>query len=139
MRRCLLSLAFFLSFSTPLLAQHGTARNGYYPEGYQGDTWTGVVTSVNPQSFAITLEYKKGKNTETFIGTPEKGYLVHEHNGQTRPLQPTDIRVGQRITVWYNPETKKINGRKVKMNTIILIDIAANARPGRSQFMTFEM
>lgn len=139
MRRFFLCLAILLTVPIPLLAQHGTAPNGYYPDGYQGDTWTGIVRSVNPQNFEITLEYKKGKKTETFIGTPAEGYLVHEHSGQTRPLQPTDIPLGQKITVFYNSDAKKIAGKKVKINTIILINIAANAIPGPRQFKSFEL
>lgn len=118
-------------------AQHGTAENGYYPSGYQGDTWTGEVVAVNEQTHEITLTYAKKGKAQTFVGVPEDGYLVHEHNGPTRPLKMSDIPVGRTVKVWYMPGTKKIDGQKVKVNSIFLIDAVANAKPGRADFKAF--
>jgi len=136
-RKGLLALVAFLICAFPASAQHGTASSGYYPAGYQGDTWTGIVASVNPNSLEITLQYANGKKTQTFVGVPEQGYLVHQHDGKDRPLSAVDVPVGRKIMVWYIPETKKIDGKKVKVNTIILIDIAANAMAGDKHFMAF--
>jgi len=122
---------------SPAFAQHGTAENGYYPSGYQGDTWTGSVVSANEQTREITLSYSKNGKSETFVGVPEDGYLVHEHNGPTRPLKMSDIPVGRIIKVWYKTETKKVDGRRVKVNTIFLIDAVANAKVGRGDFKAF--
>jgi hypothetical protein len=119
------------------LAQHGTAENGYFPLGYQGDTWSGVVTSANEQTGEITLAYTKGGKSQTFVGVPEKGYLVHEHNGQTRPLKMSEIPIGRTLKVWYTPETSKVDGKKVTVNTIILIDALANAKQSRTDFKAF--
>jgi hypothetical protein len=101
-----LPLAWFV-FASAAFGQHGTAENGYYPPGYQGDTWTGVVVSASEQTDEITLSYTKGGKSQTFIGAPEAGYLVHEHTGATRPLKMSDIPVGKIIKVWYMEETKK--------------------------------
>jgi hypothetical protein len=131
-----LPLAWFV-FASAALGQHGTAENGYYPPGYQGDTWTGVVVSASEQTDEITLSYTKGGKSQTFIGAPEAGYLVHEHTGATRPLKMSDIPVGKIIKVWYMEETKKVGGSKVKVNTIFLIDAVANAKAGRTDFKGF--
>lgn len=123
----------------PAFAQHGTAGNGYYPPGYTGDTWTGAVVSSNEQTHEITLSYtnpKSGK-TETFVGIPERGYLVHEHGGVTRPLKMSDVPVGRTVKVWYETDTKKINRKKTTINTIFQISVAANAQSHRWQFMAF--
>jgi hypothetical protein len=94
-------------FAIAALGQHGTAENGYYPSVYQGDTWTGVVVSASERTGEITLSYTKGGKSQTFVGVPEAGYLVHEHSGATRPLKMSDIPVGKIIKVWYMEETKK--------------------------------
>ena len=127
-------LAALFVFANSAFAQHATAPNGYYPPGYSGDTWTGQVVSVNEQTREITLSYAKNGKSETFVGVPEGGYLVHEHNGPTRPLKMSDVPIGRTIKVWYVPETKKVDGRKIKVNTIFLIDAVANANVSRTNF-----
>jgi hypothetical protein len=107
-------------------AQHGSATNGYYPDTYAGDTWTGVVTSINDSTGEFTLTYTKGNKTETFVGIPENGYVVAPKNKPERPLKPSDIHVGTTVTVEYIPETKKIDGKKVTANTVININSIPN-------------
>jgi len=124
-------------FASTASAQHATAPNGYYPPGYNGDTWTGQVMSVNEKTHEITLSYTKNGKSETLVGVPEDDYLVHEHNGPTRPLKMSDIPVGRTIKVWYVPETKKVDSRRVKVNTIFLIDALANAKASRTEFKAF--
>jgi hypothetical protein len=132
-----LPLALFV-FASAAFGQHGTAENGYYRSAYQGDTWTGVVVSASEQTGEITLSYTKGGKSQTFVGVPEAGYLVHEHNGATRPLRMSDISVGRTIKVWYITEAKKVGDSKVKVNTIFLIDAIANARAGQTYFKAFQ-
>jgi hypothetical protein len=137
MKRTLYFLILLLTLASSALAQHGTAENGYYPPGYNGDTWTGAILSANEQTSEITLSYTKGGKSQTFVGVPEEGYMVHEHNGQTRPLKMSDIPVGRTVKVWYTPATKKVDGKKVTVNIIFLIDAVANAKAGRSDFKAF--
>jgi hypothetical protein len=131
-----LLLALFV-FARATFGQHGTAENGYYPAVYQGDTWTGVVVSASEQTGEITLSYTKGGKSQTFIGVPEAGYLVHEHTGATRPLKMSDIPIGKIVKVWYIEEAKKVGGSRVKVNTIFLIDALANAKAGLTYFKAF--
>lgn len=102
-----LLIALF-AFASSAFAQHGTADNGYYLPAYAGNTWTGVVVSANGQNREITLSYTKNGKSQTFIGVPEDGYLVHERNGPTRPLKMSDVPIGRTIKVWYMSETKKV-------------------------------
>jgi hypothetical protein len=138
MKRSLCFLIPLLTIAGSAFAQHGTAENGYYPPGYQGDTWTGVVLSANEQTGEITLSYTKGGKSQGFVGVPEEGYMVHEHNGPTRPLKMSDIPLGRTVKVWYTPTTKKVDGKKITVNIIILIDAVANAKPGRTDFKAFQ-
>jgi len=133
----LVGLLVFAGLSS---AQHGTADNGYYPAGYHGDTWTGTVLSADQKTGEITLSCTKAGKTETFVGVPEAGYLVRERNGSvvaTRPLRMTDIPIGKTIKVWYSPQTQKVDGSKVKVNSIFLIDIVGNVKPGQAYFKSF--
>jgi transposase len=50
-----------------------------FPRGKQVGNYVGMIPS-------------EGK-AQTFVGVPEAGYLVHEHNGATRPLKVSDIPV----------------------------------------------
>jgi hypothetical protein len=93
--------------------------------------------SASEQTGEITLSYTKGGKSQTFVGVPEAGYLVHEHGGATRPLKMSDIPLGKIIKVWYIEETKKVGGSKVKVNTIFLIDAVANAKAGQTYFRAF--
>jgi hypothetical protein len=128
-----------LGFAGSAYAQHGSAGNGYYPPGYAGDTWTGVVVSADEKSREITLSFTNPKNgkTQTFVGIPEEGYLVLQHDGPIRLLRMSDIPVGRTIKVWYIEDTKKVNGKKIKVNVIFEIDAAANAKKERLSFMAF--
>lgn len=91
-----------------------------------GDTWTGIVTSVDQSTFEITLTYTKHHKTQTFVGKPQKGYLVAPKNGPVRPLRPSDIHVGRKLTVYYISERKEAKGKKVTVNTIVLIPSVRN-------------
>jgi hypothetical protein len=107
------------------------------PLDNQGDTWTGEVVSANEQTREITLSCTKKGKSQTFVGVPEDGYLVHEHHGLTGPLKMSDIPVGRTVKVWYIPATKTVDGQKVKVNSIFLIDAVANAKPSRVDFKAF--
>jgi hypothetical protein len=109
-------------------AQHGQASNGYYPSEYAGDTWTGVVSNVDETTGEFTLTYTKGNKTETFTGVPEEGYVVAPKNGPERPLKPTDIHVGTALTVYYMVSSKKVDGKKVTVNTVFTIKSIPNNR-----------
>ncbi|MFI5103844.1 MAG: hypothetical protein ACHP79_02865 [Terriglobales bacterium] len=94
-----------------LAAQHGTS-----PEGL--DTWTGQITALNPDKQEITLTARRA--SETFIlpkeevKPGEKGHI----------LQFPDLSLGQSVRVVYLRMKHEINGKWVKINTIVTIEIA---------------
>src|SRR5438132_11893434 len=56
------------------VAQKGTAGPGFYPQGFHGDTWTGEVASAGEAKRELTLTYKSGDKTQTFIAyVPDGG------------------------------------------------------------------
>jgi hypothetical protein len=118
MKKLILTVAIVLLASCVLEAQHGSAPNDYYPPGYSGDTWTGVVTSVDDHSREITLTYTKGDKTETFTGILKQGYKVKSKDGSEVELKPSEIPTGVRLTVFYSTQTKKVDGNKVKVYEI---------------------
>jgi hypothetical protein len=98
-----LVLSIVLSVSGIAWAQHGTAPGGYYPMGYQGDTWTGTVTAANDNTREITLSYTKGDKTETFTGVLQAGFSLKTKDGSMREAKPSDIPIGMRLVVYYKP------------------------------------
>jgi len=103
--------------------QHGTAPNGYYPMGYNGDTWTGEVTSVNEDSREITLFYTDGKKkTETFVATVQEGYKVKLKDGSLAELKVSMIPPGSKLRVYYMNKDRKVGGQKEKIHEIFRID-----------------
>jgi hypothetical protein len=118
MRKATSAMGLLLAFCSVASAQHGTAPNGYYPPGYVGDTWTGTVTSVNDEAREITLTYTKGDKTETFTGILQAGYKVKLKDGTSKELKPSSIPIGARLIVYYTPQTKKQDGKKVKIYEI---------------------
>lgn len=136
--KTLVAFVGFLLVAGTASAQHGTAPNGYYPAGYHGDTWTGVVSSVNESEGEFTLTYTKGNKTETFVGVPEDGYLVAPKNGPVRPLKLSDLPMGKTITVFFIPGTKKVGGKKVTFNSVFNIISIPNNRVATLTFKAFE-
>ena len=123
MRRGTLLACSLILAATPLLAQHGSAGNGYFPPGYSGDTWTGVITANNDATREVTLTYTKGDKTETFVGTLQDGMKVPLKDGTSHEVKASDFSVGLRVTVYYMEKTKKVEGQKVKVNEIFRFQV----------------
>lgn len=103
-------------------AQHGDARNpGNLPPGFMGDTWTGEITAVSPETREITLTAATKKGNETFVAyLPE--HFTQPESGKDAEVQMTDFGIGQHIRVYYISKNPKINGHKVKRNEIVRIE-----------------
>ena len=87
-----------------LVAQHGTANNGYYPSGYQGDTWTGIVSSLDTATKAVSLVHTHKGKSARFEGVLAKGYRVQaKDEKEKQQIRDTGIAVGAHLRVHYIP------------------------------------
>jgi hypothetical protein len=118
-RKMLLAIGFLIIVLSPLVrAQHGDAPADYYPPGYSGDTWTGIVASTSDETREIKLTYTNKDKTETFTGVLKDGYKIKMKDGSMRELKPSSIPVGDKIKIFYTVDTRKVDGKKVKVYEI---------------------
>ena len=131
--------AYLLLYGSKVLPmpQHGTGENGYYPLGYQGDTFTGTVTAADDASRTITLTYTnpKSNKTETLTASIEEGYTAHWKDGTIHEVKPSDIPIGSHLKVYYMTIEHKVDGKKVKTITIFEIAGVPNVKSG---YWTFQ-
>jgi hypothetical protein len=119
-----------MAMATSAFAQHGTAPSGYYPFGYHGDTFTGIVTATDDATREITLTYtdsKRGKS-EAFVGVLLEGYKVKLKTGGEHEIKPSEIPIGTRLIVYYLTKSKKVEGEKIKYNEVFLFHSATSAK-----------
>ena len=111
MRTCAVVFACVI---LPLLvfAQRGTAPSGYYPPGYNMDTFTGTVVAVDAATNSLTLEYKKDSNTESFSVKLESGCRLPI---SAEPVYAKDVPVGSIATAYYMPKEEKVQGKTQKI------------------------
>ena len=128
MRKLLLLTVVMVISTAVSLAQKGTAEPDYYPQNYSGDTWTGVVTSVNEDTREFTLTYKKNDKEETFVGNLPKGYTHKMADGTNQEIKLADL-MGVKLRAYYMSKTKKVNDQKIKYNDVFKIKILALAKP----------
>jgi hypothetical protein len=94
------TLILALACSLFTLAQHGDAGSGYWPMNYHGDTWTGIISSFDQGTGAITLTYEHKGKTENFNGVIKPPIQVLDKDGK-RLASGVRINVGDRITAYY--------------------------------------
>jgi len=128
MRRILIPALLSGLLSMAAVAQYGTAPNNYYPDKYNGSTFTGTVTETEADQ--ITLTYTKGSKTETFIGKFEAGCSVPRADKSDHRMSASEIPKGTVITAFFNTNTRKVDGKKSKENLILAI--AFNVWQGRA-------
>ena len=119
MRKLVLGMSILLLLPLFAYAQHGAAESGYWPMGFHGDTWTGVVSATNDATREITLTYTKRNKTQTFTGVLEDGYTVKAKDGRPHLLKVSEIPLGMKLKVYYMSRKHKVDGRKVKYYEII--------------------
>jgi len=101
-----------------LYAQHGTS-----PEGL--DTWTGQISSLNPEKQEITLTdtTKKGKS---IVATLPKEEV--KQGDKAHGIQMSDLAVGQVIRCTYMKMDYKENGKRISRNLIVSIEIVSPSK-----------
>jgi hypothetical protein len=82
-----------------------------------GDTWTGVVESVNETTREITIVHPE-KKTERFTGVLIEGFQLPMLDGTKRELKMSDVKPGQRVRAFYKSKTDVVAGQKTKVNVI---------------------
>jgi hypothetical protein len=93
-----------------LIAQHGTADNGYFPSAYQGDTWTGVVSNLDPTTKLLSLVYTHKGKTDVFEGVLSKSYRVQSSGDKEKQqIVATGIAMGGHLRVFYVPNQASDN------------------------------
>ena len=119
--RILLAVCFL---SNPVLAQYGSAPNGYYPHSYFGATFTGTleVTKGDPQE--ITLVYSKGAKSERFVGKLETPCHWKTKDGVSHSFENSEAWKNTVLTAFYKMNTKKSGGQKVSENVIIAFSVS---------------
>ena len=142
--KCAFSILLFCSSAGA--AQKGTAESGFYPFGYNGDTWTGVVTAANDDKREITLTYTKGDKTQTFVAVVPDGYVgwmkdesgdrvitvwPKGKNDKPPKVEPLHLNLAdltdRRLMVYYMAQESKVGDQKVKINQVIRIKILPKA------------
>jgi hypothetical protein len=118
MSKIMALISFSLLLPLFAQAQQGSAEPGYYPMGFNGDTWTGVVSSTNDETREITLTYTKHDKTQTFVGVLKEGYMLKLKDGTPHAVKVSEIPMGMRLKVYYMPRERKVDGRKVRYNEI---------------------
>jgi len=119
MKEILRSMTAIVFFSIIASAQYASAPNNYYPADYTGSIFTGVVTETSDNQ--ITLTFTKDSKTDTFTGIFKIGCSVPAAQKSGRLMTPLDIPKGTVMTAFFDTNTKKVNGKKAKENSIIAI------------------
>jgi hypothetical protein len=116
-RLAILLLAVFSSGA--VVAQRGTAPNGYYPNGYSGDIFRGKVVASDDSKESITLLFEKGNKQQSFDGHFEQPCAIPTNNG--KPVRPSDLMVGTDMTAYFVTDKDETTGKK--QNVIIGITL----------------
>lgn len=111
MRSLVLAVMAFVAAGPFASAQHGKAEeSGLYSFNYRGDTWTGIVASVDASTRGITLTYDhKGKHDE-FTGVLKPPIEIVDKDG--KPSNVRRINNGDKIEIYYLPKGMKVHEYK---------------------------
>ena len=112
-----LPLVLILLCTHIAFGQYGTAPNGYYPSGYNGEVFTGRVSAIDQTTGQITISFDGKKKTETFVGHFQKSCDVPSKDGN--PMTALDLPIGTDVTVFFETNVHKDGSTPVKENLII--------------------
>lgn len=133
------------SINAVAVAQKGTAPPGFYPQGFNGDTWSGEVTAADEDKREITLTHGQGDKAKTFVAYipdagvytskgPDNSIIVEIGSIDAKPTKSTTPAaphmklsnlLARQITVYYiNREKKDANGEKIKFQEVFKLIVA---------------
>ena len=124
-RRYTLIVLFSFLCAPPSHSQKGTAPNGYYPPGYNGFTFSGVVESTDAGQ--LILVYTSDRKHEQFVGRLEAPCIWTDKAGTTHTIEVSSIPAGDVLTAFYNPVTIKSGNQKIRENLILAISYAEHS------------
>ncbi len=117
LRRLISSGLLMLVLIGMAAAQKGTARNGYYPSGYNGSTFTGKVVQTTDDT--ITLSYIHGSKTDIFEAFAAAPCNLPSSKISTQPMPLSKVQTGAVVTLFYAGRETKIDGKRQKRNQVI--------------------
>jgi hypothetical protein len=84
------------------------------------------VTAANDTAREITLSYKDAKHNkvETFVVVIPKRFKLPLKKGGDAEVVPSMIPLGTRLIVYYEPRSRKVNGKKEKYYEMIKMNPA---------------
>ncbi len=127
------------ALSPSAMGQKKSATQGYFPLCFAGDVFSGVLTAADDSKSEITLTYTdpKDNTVQTFIGEIEQGYTVMRTTGPRHQLQPSELRLGKMLTVYYCSVQRKADGKKTKVHSVFFIEGVPNLATSEKYFMAF--
>jgi hypothetical protein len=121
MGRITLLLLLIIAGAAPAHAQKVTTT--------AGDSWIGVVSSVDASTRQIRLVARRGDKEETFDGVLDEDFGAQFLDNSVRRAQPSEIPVGTRVRAYYKTRREEAGGKKVKVNRVFAV-----ALQGRDEF-----
>lgn len=131
-------IAFLVLGCALAYAQQGEYRGGgAFPNGWHGAIFTGKL--IKGEGNEITLEYKKGDKTQTFVGIfPKEGCGIPRADGSDKPAQPADLTPGTVLRAYYLDENIKVNGQKQRVKSVMgLVIVEYKGQAIDSEHQTF--
>jgi hypothetical protein len=99
--RTIAAFLFFCSLPASAFAQHGKAdKPGAFTFPYKGDTWTGEIVAVDPNTRIVTLQFTtRGGDTDEFSARLDAGYKAFVKDHPDQPV--SSLRLGDKIIAYY--------------------------------------
>lgn len=105
MKRLFVALACLALSAVATFGQKGKAGGDFYPLGYPGDVWKGVVTAFDNEHRTLTLTYGKDKKAVTFVASiPDAPYEWTRNIQNARVLDfPYDKKASVQVFKYEGP------------------------------------
>jgi hypothetical protein len=105
MKRLFAALACLAVCAGATFGQKGKAGGDFYPLGYPGDVWKGVVTAFDNEHRTLTLTYGKDKKAVAFVASiPDAPYEWAQNIHRARVLDfPYDKKASVQVFKYEGP------------------------------------
>jgi hypothetical protein len=110
MRKAVLAISFLLTCAPTALPQRVTND--------AGDSWLGMVTSVNASTREITATSLDKSKPESFTGLLDEDFLAWMLDDSIQKPGVSEIPVGMGVRLFYEAKKESVGGQKVKVNHV---------------------